>query len=85
MGPAKIAVYVDGCFWHRCPIHRTMPKANADFWEQKLSRNQERDAEIDRLLGEHGWAVVRIWEHEDAAAAANRVEGLVRARLDRKH
>jgi DNA mismatch endonuclease, patch repair protein len=84
MGPAKVAVYVDGCFWHRCPEHRTTPKANAEFWDRKLTRNQERDVETDRLLDEHGWAVVRIWEHEDPAEAADRVESLVRSRLERK-
>jgi DNA mismatch endonuclease (patch repair protein) len=81
MGPAKVAVYVDGCFWHRCPEHGTMPKANADFWDRKLKRNQERDLEVDRLLDERGWKVVRIWEHEDANAAADRVEAVVHSRL----
>ena len=83
LGPAKVAVYVDGCFWHRCPEHGTMPKANADFWDRKLKRNQERDLEVDRLLDERGWKVVRIWEHEDVTAAADRVEGIVRSRLGR--
>jgi len=82
MGPAKVAVYVDGCFWHRCPEHGTMPKSNADFWDRKLKRNQERDLEVDRLLDARGWKVVRVWEHEDAAAAADRVEEVVRSRLD---
>ncbi len=79
--PARVAVYVDGCFWHSCPEHGTRPKANAEFWERKLKRNRERDAETDRLLAEHGWAVVRIWEHEDPFEAADRVERLVRSRL----
>ncbi len=83
LGPAKVAVYVDGCFWHRCPEHGTTPKTNADFWKRKLIRNQKRDAETDRLLEEHGWAVVRIWEHEDPGEAAKRVEDIVRARLSR--
>ena len=72
-GPARVAVYVDGCFWHSCPEHGTRPKANAEWWEQKLRRNQERDAETDRRLREHGWEVVRIWEHEDPVEAAERV------------
>ncbi len=80
-GPARVAVYVDGCFWHSCPEHGTRPKANAEWWEQKLKRNQERDAETNRVLREHGWEVVRIWEHEDPVAAADRVEGAVRRRL----
>jgi DNA mismatch endonuclease (patch repair protein) len=79
-GPAKVAVYVDGCFWHSCPQHGTKPKANAEFWERKLSRNRERDAETDRLLDARGWAVVRIWEHEDPVEAADRVEREVRRR-----
>jgi DNA mismatch endonuclease, patch repair protein len=72
-GPARVAVYVDGCFWHSCPEHGTRPKANADWWESKLKRNQERDIETGRALREHGWQVVRIWEHEDPVEAANRV------------
>lgn len=79
-GPVKTAVYVDGCFWHSCPEHGTMPKSNASFWAQKLRRNAERDQEIARLLTDQGWAVLRIWEHEDMAEAADRVERVVRAR-----
>jgi DNA mismatch endonuclease (patch repair protein) len=72
-GPARVAVYVDGCFWHSCPEHGTKPKANAEWWERKLERNRERDAETDRALREQGWEVVRIWEHEDPGEAAERV------------
>jgi DNA mismatch endonuclease (patch repair protein) len=72
-GPARVAVYVDGCFWHSCPEHGTMPKANAEWWERKLKRNQERDAETDRRLREEGWEVVRIWEHEDPVEATDRI------------
>jgi DNA mismatch endonuclease, patch repair protein len=79
-GPDKVAVYVDGCFWHCCPQHGTMPKANAGFWERKLTRNRERDAETDRSLREHGWEVVRVWEHEEAVEAADRVEDVLRVR-----
>jgi DNA mismatch endonuclease (patch repair protein) len=79
-GPARVAVYVDGCFWHSCPEHRTKPKANAEWWEQKLRRNRERDAETDDRLREGGWEVVRIWEHEDPVAAADRVEQALRLR-----
>ncbi|HEX5593594.1 MAG TPA: very short patch repair endonuclease [Solirubrobacterales bacterium] len=80
-GPARVAVYVDGCFWHSCPEHGTRPKANAAWWERKLDRNRERDRETDRVLREHGWEVVRIWEHEDPVASAERVEVTVRMRL----
>jgi DNA mismatch endonuclease (patch repair protein) len=79
-GPARVAVYVDGCFWHSCPEHGTKPKANAEWWESKLKRNQQRDAETDRTLREQGWEVVRIWEHEDPVEAADRVEGVLRLR-----
>lgn len=81
-GPAQVAVYVDGCFWHSCPEHATKPKANAEWWEQKLKRNQERDAETNHVLRENGWEVVRIWEHENPVAAADRVEMVVRERLN---
>jgi DNA mismatch endonuclease (patch repair protein) len=72
-GPARVAVYVDGCFWHSCPQHATRPKANAEWWDRKLARNRERDRETDQALAEQGWTVVRIWEHEDPVAAADRV------------
>jgi len=77
-GPAKVAVYVDGCFWHSCPEHGTMPRSNEAFWLQKLTRNQERDAATNAALTEAGWTVVRIWEHEEIAEAADRVEVAVR-------
>jgi DNA mismatch endonuclease (patch repair protein) len=79
-GPARVAVYVDGCFWHSCPVHATKPAANADWWETKLSRNRARDRATDEALLAAGWAVVRIWEHEDPVVAADRVEALVAAR-----
>ena len=69
----KVAVFVDGCFWHCCPQHGTMPAANHDWWEAKLARNAERDAETNRLLASAGWTVVRVWGHEDSEAAADRV------------
>jgi DNA mismatch endonuclease (patch repair protein) len=73
-GPARVAVYVDGCFWHSCPEHGTMPKANAEWWERKLARNRERDQQADTFLRGCGWQVVRVWEHEDPLEAADRVE-----------
>jgi DNA mismatch endonuclease (patch repair protein) len=75
---AKVAVFVDGCFWHSCPEHRTTPKANAGFWAAKLSQNHVRDRLQDQVLQDAGWAVVRAWEHEAPAAVADRVEALVR-------
>lgn len=70
---AKIAVFVDGCFWHGCPTHHTVAKSNAEFWAQKVTRNRERDAETDRLLGEAGWTVIRAWEHEPADDVVARI------------
>jgi len=70
---AKVAVFVDGCFWHACPEHGTAPAANADWWAAKLARNVERDAETNRRLIKAGWSVVRVWEHEDSTVASSRV------------
>lgn len=75
---AKVAVFVDGCFWHKCPEHGSMPNVNQDYWEPKLHRNAERDAETDAYLQDKGWTVVRIWEHEDPEEAAWRVRDAVR-------
>lgn len=65
---AKLVVFVDGCFWHGCPLHFTMPKNNRDFWEQKLKRNCERDRENTQRLEAEGWRVLRLWEHEIEAS-----------------
>ena len=67
---ARIAVFVDGCFWHRCPIHQSTPKTNTDWWAQKLATNVRRDRDTDLRLREAGWTVVRVWEHEDMTQAA---------------
>ncbi len=82
---ARIALFVDGCFWHRCPEHATMPKSNSEYWRAKFERNIERDAENDLNLQRTGWQVVRIWEHEVkneelARHAVERVLGIVRSR-----
>ena len=79
-GPAKVAVFVDGCFWHSCPEHATIPKNNREWWIEKLEANVRRDRDTDRELEEAGWAVVRVWEHEDATPAAQRIEFEVRRR-----
>ena len=60
----KWAVFVDGCFWHGCPMHGTKPKTNASFWQRKLAGNRKRDRKVSRLLRSKGWKVLRIWEHE---------------------
>jgi DNA mismatch endonuclease (patch repair protein) len=76
----RVAVFIDGCFWHSCPEHATWPRANADFWRAKLHRNVERDRDTDRRLTELGWQVVRVWEHEDPTSAAERIDAAVRGR-----
>ncbi|MFV2008768.1 very short patch repair endonuclease [Micromonospora sp. LOL_027] len=78
----RLAIFVDGCFWHMCPAHSTMPKNNADWWKAKLERNVERDREKDRLLLTMGWNVLHIWEHEDTVAAADRIQELWRTLRD---
>ena len=60
----KLAVFIDGCFWHRCPEHFVMPKTNAAWWHNKLQKNTERDRRIDGQLRQAGWTVLRFWEHE---------------------
>lgn len=60
----KIVIFIDSCFWHQCPIHGNMPKTNVDFWKSKLTRNIERDREIDEYYKENEWYIKRIWEHE---------------------
>ncbi len=70
---AKIAVFVDGCFWHACPQHGTKPKANTGYWVPKLARNVARDQENDRRLESAGWQVVRVWEHTSLDVAVNDV------------
>ena len=79
VGP-KVVVFVDGCFWHGCPEHGTSPKANAEWWAEKLARNVSRDADTDEYLTSQGWTVLRFWEHEDVLAAADQVERVVSPR-----
>jgi DNA mismatch endonuclease (patch repair protein) len=74
---AKIAVFIDGCFWHSCPVHATSPKRNGEFWAAKLERNRQRDAETNAALTAGGWTVLRFWEHEDPVDIADRVEQVV--------
>jgi DNA mismatch endonuclease (patch repair protein) len=76
----RVAVYVDGCFWHGCPQHGTRSKSNTAWWDEKLRRNRNKDAETDRALVDAGWLVVRIWEHEDPRNAAENVYDIVRSR-----
>lgn len=76
----KIAVFVDGCFWHGCPEHATWPKNNAVFWRTKIEGNRRRDLDTDSRLAVAGWLVIRVWEHEPAETAASRVADAVNER-----
>jgi DNA mismatch endonuclease (patch repair protein) len=75
----RLAVFIDGCFWHRCPEHGNVPRANGDYWRPKLERNVARDRAVDAALGETGWRVLRAWEHEAPAAVADRVLAVLAA------
>ena len=76
----RLAVFVDGCFWHSCPIHATRPKANAEWWATKLETTVARDRDTDTTLTAAGWAVVRVWEHEPPTEAAAKVARAYTAR-----
>jgi DNA mismatch endonuclease, patch repair protein len=80
---ARVAVFVDGCFWHQCPQHGTAPKNNSAWWAAKLDGNVERDRRKDVQLREIGWAPVHVWEHEDPAAAAAEIYAIWRERVIR--
>lgn len=79
---SRVAVFVDGCFWHGCPLHATWPKENADFWRAKIEANRARDTDTDSRLKALGWQVVRVWAHQSATEAA---ELIVRVVSDRMH
>jgi len=76
---ARLAVFIDGCFWHRCPLHGTQPRANTAYWRPKLERNVVRDRAVDVALTDAGWVVVRAWEHEPVGEIADRVEWMLPA------
>ncbi len=78
---ARVAVFLDGCFWHGCPEHFHLPATNTDYWGPKIAANAARDLETDRLLAAEGWLVLRFWEHTLALEVATQVEGAVRERL----
>lgn len=73
----RVAVFVDGCFWHACPQHGTQPRTHAPYWAQKLARNVARDRRVDADLESSGWRVVRVWEHEAPEAAAGTVAAVL--------
>lgn len=77
---ARVAVFVDGCFWHGCPEHATSPMNNAGFWRHKLAENVSRDRDTDARLAADGWKVVRVWEHEPPHLAVERIAQVVATR-----
>jgi DNA mismatch endonuclease (patch repair protein) len=77
---ARAAVFIDGCYWHGCPEHFSMPATNIDYWSTKIGRNQARDLETTALLEARGWLVLRFWEHEPPVAVAECITELMRAR-----
>lgn len=70
----RIAVFIDGCFWHGCPVHGTRPRSNQAYWDPKLSRNKARDKRNTAMLTSLGWCVIRVWEHEKASDVVDRIE-----------
>lgn len=76
----RVVVFVDGCFWHGCPLHMTWPRNNATWWRQKIEANRDRDRSTTRRLRAAGWSVVRVWEHEEVERAARRVFVRIRER-----
>ncbi|WP_375055623.1 very short patch repair endonuclease [Zobellella sp. DQSA1] len=76
----KIAIFVDGCFWHKCPEHFQTPKTRTEFWVQKLEKNIKRDKLVNEKLKSLGWTVIRFWEHEinkDTTACVNAVQRMI--------
>ncbi|WP_082120069.1 very short patch repair endonuclease [Saccharothrix sp. ST-888] len=79
-GPTKVAVFIDGCYWHGCPTHYVPPKTNQGYWSEKVVRNMERDRDTDSQLTEAGWLVLRFWEHEPSDLCASKIADIVLAR-----
>lgn len=78
----RIAVFIDGCYWHACPTHGTTARSNATYWSEKLARNVARDADTTTELRDAGWTVLRFWEHEEPADVAATVAAIVRQLSD---
>ncbi|ARX83754.1 DNA mismatch repair protein Vsr [Streptomyces alboflavus] len=81
--PVKVAVFIDGCYWHGCPDHYVPPKTNKGYWSDKVTRNMARDRDTDQRLTEAGWTVLRFWEHEPSAECASRIAAEVKSRRAR--
>jgi len=75
---SKVAVFIDGCFWHGCPAHHSPPKTNAGYWTQKIEGNRARDASTTQLLRAEGWTVLRFWSHEEPKSVADRIANVIR-------
>lgn len=78
----RVAVFVDGCFWHGCPLHGTVPDSNRGYWLPKLERNKQRDRENTAVLKDEGWTVIRVWEHElkEIGSVTSMIDGVVKGR-----
>ena len=74
----RVAIFVDGCYWHYCPVHRQIPATNTEFWTGKLLANERRDRMQDELLTQAGWRVLRVWEHEQIETAVESVVAVLR-------
>jgi len=83
-GP-RVAVFVDGCYWHSCPVHGTLPKNNAQWWKEKFDTNRVRDLDTDARLIEAGWTVLRFWEHDDPTESAAKIVTVVRGEATTDH
>jgi DNA mismatch endonuclease (patch repair protein) len=84
----QLIVFLDGCFWHGCPIHATTPKSNTDWWREKINTNRNRDQRVDEILRQHGWTVLRFWEHDDTQhiieTVVQQLEAIDRCRFRRR-
>ena len=78
---ARLAIFVDGCFWHDCPDHGSRPKSNAEWWRRKMRENVARDRDTNQRLQDLGWQVIRVWEHEDPEEATDRIVAVYRRAL----
>ncbi len=77
----KVVIFIDSCFWHSCPLHGNRPKSNVEFWNKKLDRNIEKATEVNAYYKEHGWHIMRVWEHdlkEDYEGTIERIETFIR-------
>ncbi|MFE4656002.1 very short patch repair endonuclease [Streptomyces hydrogenans] len=81
--PVKVAVFIDGCYWHGCPEHYVAPRTNPGYWSGKVAGNMARDGDTDQRLQEAGWTVLRFWEHESPEECATRIAAVVETRRAR--